>query len=310
MKFAKEIINDKHGIWINPTGGYGDILLLSGVLKQCFDKNPSMKYNLTRRTIYQNLLRGHPAIEKIGFPPRDVKIITTDYWMKEKIGIVSALVHDPDIIILDEPQTGLDPKARVDVRNFILELRKMGKTIFFSSHLLYEVSEFIPFNGRKVAVIAPSSDSPRKMMEPMIWHHVVEKLLKKKIFVIQVGRENDIYIKGTYSLLGLTTPRQLISLLKKSDIIISVDNFIMHAAHLFKIPAIIIWGPTDSKVYGYTEQIHLQCPYNDCELHDKCLGPNYPENYGTVCPFKNKHCMNHISVDKIYNSVINIFDSK
>jgi ABC-2 type transport system ATP-binding protein len=42
---------------------------------------------------------------------------------------------------LDEPQTGLDPKARKDVRNFILDLKKIGKTIFLSSHLLYEISE-------------------------------------------------------------------------------------------------------------------------------------------------------------------------
>lgn len=79
----------------------------------------------------------------------DKKIGIFSKGMKEKIGIVSALVHDPEIIILDEPQTGLDPKARVDIRNFILELKKMGKTIFFSSHLLYEVSEV----ADKIAII-------------------------------------------------------------------------------------------------------------------------------------------------------------
>ncbi len=71
----------------------------------------------------------------------DEKIGTFSKGMKQKIGIVSAIVHDPDIVILDEPHTGLDPSARRDVRDFILKLREMGKTVFLSSHLLYEVSE-------------------------------------------------------------------------------------------------------------------------------------------------------------------------
>ncbi|MFX1453552.1 MAG: ABC transporter ATP-binding protein [Promethearchaeota archaeon] len=69
------------------------------------------------------------------------KIKTFSKGMRQKIGICSAIVHDPEIIVLDEPQTGLDPKARKDVRDFILKLKQMGKTIFLSSHLLYEISE-------------------------------------------------------------------------------------------------------------------------------------------------------------------------
>jgi ABC-2 type transport system ATP-binding protein len=71
----------------------------------------------------------------------DVKIKKFSKGMRQKIGICSAIVHDPEIIVLDEPQTGLDPKARRDVRDFILKLKKMEKTIFLSSHLLYEISE-------------------------------------------------------------------------------------------------------------------------------------------------------------------------
>ncbi|MFO7797380.1 MAG: ABC transporter ATP-binding protein [Promethearchaeia archaeon] len=61
--------------------------------------------------------------------------------MKQKLGIIQAIIHDPDFIILDEPQTGLDPKARIDVRRFIRSLQKQGKTIFVASHLLHEISE-------------------------------------------------------------------------------------------------------------------------------------------------------------------------
>ena len=61
--------------------------------------------------------------------------------MTQKLGIIQALLHDPDIIILDEPQTGLDPKARIEIRKFIRVIQKQGKTIFVASHMLYEISE-------------------------------------------------------------------------------------------------------------------------------------------------------------------------
>ncbi|MFX1500740.1 MAG: ABC transporter ATP-binding protein, partial [Promethearchaeota archaeon] len=61
--------------------------------------------------------------------------------MTQKLGIIQALIHDPDIIILDEPQTGLDPLARVEIRKHIRRLQSIGKTIFVASHMLYEISE-------------------------------------------------------------------------------------------------------------------------------------------------------------------------
>ena len=61
--------------------------------------------------------------------------------MTQKLGIIQALIHDPDIIILDEPQTGLDPMARIEIRKFLRDLQSTGKTIFVASHMLYEISE-------------------------------------------------------------------------------------------------------------------------------------------------------------------------
>ena len=61
--------------------------------------------------------------------------------MTQKLGIIQALIHEPEIIILDEPQTGLDPLARVEIRRYIRELQSLGKTIFVASHMLYEISE-------------------------------------------------------------------------------------------------------------------------------------------------------------------------
>ncbi len=61
--------------------------------------------------------------------------------MTQKLGVIQAIIHDPEIIILDEPQTGLDPLARIEIRRYIRELQSQGKTIFVASHMLYEISE-------------------------------------------------------------------------------------------------------------------------------------------------------------------------
>ena len=69
------------------------------------------------------------------------KIKTFSKGMMQKLGFIAAIIHDPEIIILDEPQTGMDPDARVKVREFIKSLQKEGKTIILSSHMLYEIGE-------------------------------------------------------------------------------------------------------------------------------------------------------------------------
>ncbi len=61
--------------------------------------------------------------------------------MKQRLSLARTLVHDPSILILDEPASGLDPRARVEIRELLLELARMGKTIFFSTHILSDVAE-------------------------------------------------------------------------------------------------------------------------------------------------------------------------
>ncbi|HEY8943727.1 MAG TPA: ABC transporter ATP-binding protein, partial [Polyangiaceae bacterium] len=61
--------------------------------------------------------------------------------MKQRLQIARILLHDPKILILDEPASDLDPRARIEVRDLLLELRDLGKTIFLSSHILTELSD-------------------------------------------------------------------------------------------------------------------------------------------------------------------------
>ena len=70
------------------------------------------------------------------------KVKTFSQGMKQRLGIAVALVHDPKLIILDEPTNGLDPQGIADIRNLILHLcRDLNKTVFVSSHLLNEIEQ-------------------------------------------------------------------------------------------------------------------------------------------------------------------------
>ena len=61
--------------------------------------------------------------------------------MQQRVSLARVLVHDPDLLLLDEPASGLDPRARIELMEILQELRKLGKTIFISSHILSELAE-------------------------------------------------------------------------------------------------------------------------------------------------------------------------
>jgi len=61
--------------------------------------------------------------------------------MKQRLGLARVLLHDPDLLLLDEPASGLDPRARIEIRELLKELRNMGKTILISSHILHELAQ-------------------------------------------------------------------------------------------------------------------------------------------------------------------------
>ncbi len=61
--------------------------------------------------------------------------------MQQRLSIARVLLHDPQVLLMDEPASGLDPRARIEIRELLKELKRMGKTILISSHILHELSE-------------------------------------------------------------------------------------------------------------------------------------------------------------------------
>lgn len=74
---------------------------------------------------------------------KDAYVDTLSRGMKQRLCLARCLVHDPELLILDEPASGLDPRARIEMREILRELKAMGKTIIISSHILPELAEMV-----------------------------------------------------------------------------------------------------------------------------------------------------------------------
>src|SRR6266568_4534454 len=72
---------------------------------------------------------------------RDALVTSLSRGMTQRLGLARVLLHDPQVLLLDEPASGLDPRARIEIRALLKELRSMGKTILVSSHILPELAD-------------------------------------------------------------------------------------------------------------------------------------------------------------------------
>ncbi len=84
---------------------------------------------------------------------RDALVTSLSRGMTQRLGLARTLLHDPQVLLLDEPASGLDPRARIEMRGLLKELRAMGKTILVSSHILPELADIC----NKIGIIEQGS---------------------------------------------------------------------------------------------------------------------------------------------------------
>ncbi|MGW8256075.1 MAG: ABC transporter ATP-binding protein [Thermoguttaceae bacterium] len=89
-----------------------------------------------RRKICNDML----ALVDLGYK-REAFVTSLSRGMTQRLGLARVLLHDPQVLLLDEPASGLDPRARIEIRGLLKELRNMGKTIMVSSHILPELAD-------------------------------------------------------------------------------------------------------------------------------------------------------------------------
>jgi ABC-2 type transport system ATP-binding protein len=114
-------------------GVYEDLLVWEYLdfFARCYDLPPAR-----RRQVTDELLELVDLADK-----REAYVQTLSRGMRQRLCLAHALVHDPQVLLLDEPASGLDPRARVEMRELLRELGAMGKTVIVSSHILSELAE-------------------------------------------------------------------------------------------------------------------------------------------------------------------------
>jgi ABC-2 type transport system ATP-binding protein len=133
------------------------------------------------------------------------KVKTYSFGMKQRLGIAQALMHDPELIILDEPTTGLDPQGMKEIRELILLLSKeKGKTIFLSSHILSEVEhvanrmiiidkgsniiegsvdELLKTKEIKVSIEVNDLERAKNILQTTLWNNKITSIDSNKIML-------------------------------------------------------------------------------------------------------------------------------
>lgn len=159
---------------------------------------------------------------------KEVYVDTLSRGMKQRLCVARALLHNPKLLILDEPSSGLDPRARVEMKELLMNLHSMGKTIVISSHILSELSEMCTsigiMNGGQLITAGRIEDIMQQLSGGNRIHirvasamETAVRILKEQAgTVVESVRENEIIItnQGTVeqisSLIGTLIQNQVV----------------------------------------------------------------------------------------------------
>ncbi len=128
---------------------------------------------------------------------RDDPVESLSRGMKQRLSLARTLIHDPRVMILDEPASGLDPRARVEIRSLLVELARMGKTIFFSTHILADVAEICT----GVAIIEAGRLVAAGTLEGLQQHLVPSRRIR--VTVLEGADQAQALLEGTPGILRI-----------------------------------------------------------------------------------------------------------
>ena len=123
--------------------------------------------------------------------------------MQQRLGLARVLIHDPKLLVLDEPASGLDPRARIEIRELLRELKRMGKTIMISSHILSELEEICDHVGiiehGKLVFSGTMEEIRQKMgVKSKVRVHVGNKQNKAIELLSALPEIQDVKLVGEY----------------------------------------------------------------------------------------------------------------
>ena len=117
---------------------------------------------------------------------KDAYVDALSRGMKQRLCLARSLIHDPELLILDEPASGLDPRARVEMKEILKRLREMGKTIIVSSHILPELAEMCS----EIGII----DQGKLVTQGSV-HDIMNRMHKKRIIRVKTSAPPELLIR-------------------------------------------------------------------------------------------------------------------
>lgn len=176
---------------------------------------------------------------------REAYVESLSRGMKQRLCLAKTLVHDPKVLLLDEPASGLDPRARIEFRALLKELKAMGKTIFVSSHILPELADFCNVVGIMEQGRLVVTGNVNEIVQKLEGHIVLDARLGENIDGADYGARalqllqgypqiKDMRVEGSHLSIdflgGHDDLPPLLSLLVKNDI--PVASFVQREADL------------------------------------------------------------------------------
>jgi ABC-2 type transport system ATP-binding protein len=128
---------------------------------------------------------------------RNDMVDTLSTGLKQRLGLARVLIHDPGILVLDEPASGLDPRARVEIRGLLLEVARLGKTIIFSSHILADVGELctrvgIIEDGKMAAIGTLQQLSQRVMPHRQLHIGLLDRAMEAQVSLQSISGVSEV----------------------------------------------------------------------------------------------------------------------
>ncbi len=149
-----------------------------------------------RKSVVEDVLSLTDLTEK-----KDASVDALSRGMKQRLGLARILLHDPEFLLLDEPASGLDPRARIEIRELLKELKAMGKTILVSSHILHELAQVCT----RIGII----EAGRLVAEGSL-NDIYRKLEILRIVHVQIANNSDDLVRRIKSVEGVASVEQSI----------------------------------------------------------------------------------------------------
>ena len=132
---------------------------------------------------------------------RDSAVDALSRGMMQRLGLARVLLHDPEFLLLDEPASGLDPRARIEIRELLKELKRMGKTILISSHILSELAQLCT----RIGII----EAGRMVVEGEL-SDIYRELAVMRVVHVQIANLCEELVKKIGEIKGVTSVEQMI----------------------------------------------------------------------------------------------------